>query len=120
MPLAWRHSTWRKLHATLDGRKFGRTSPRFGEAPRQRGRTFIKQIRRETTTFARRPVIAMNENALRRLRCEKRLTIVPGASHLFEEPGTLDEVVRLATAWFREHLRAKPATSRPPAARTRR
>jgi dienelactone hydrolase len=67
-----------------------------------------------------RPVIAMNENALRRLHCEKRLTIVPGASHLFEEPGTLDEVVRLATAWFREHLRAKPAASRPPAARTRR
>ena len=67
-----------------------------------------------------RPVIAMNENALRRLRCEKRLTIVPGASHLFEEPGTLDEVVHLATAWFREHLRAKPAASRPPAGRARR
>ena len=67
-----------------------------------------------------RPVIAMNENALRRLRCEKRLTIVPGASHLFEEPGTLDEVVHLATAWFREHLRAKRAASRPPAGRARR
>jgi putative phosphoribosyl transferase len=50
------------------------------------------------------PVIAMNEDALRRLRCEKRLAIVPGATHLFEEPGTLEEVVRLATGWFRDHF----------------
>jgi len=50
------------------------------------------------------PVIAMNEEALRRLRCEKRLVIVPGATHLFEEPGTLEEVVRLATDWFRDHF----------------
>jgi putative phosphoribosyl transferase len=50
------------------------------------------------------PVIAMNEDALRRLRCEKRLAIVPGATHLFEEPGTLEEVVRLATEWFRSHF----------------
>jgi dienelactone hydrolase len=58
------------------------------------------------------PVIAMNEDALRRLRCEKRLAIVPGATHLFEEPGTLDEVVRLATDWFREHFRRTAAESR--------
>ena len=54
------------------------------------------------------PVIAMNEDALRRLRCEKRLAIVPGATHLFEEPGTLEEVVRLAIDWFRDHLQHKP------------
>jgi putative phosphoribosyl transferase len=54
------------------------------------------------------PVIAMNEDALRRLRCEKRLAIVPGATHLFEEPGTLEEVVRLATDWFRDHFRQTP------------
>jgi len=52
------------------------------------------------------PVIAMNEDALRRLRCEKRLAIVPGATHLSEEPGTLEAVVRLATDWFRSHLGA--------------
>jgi putative phosphoribosyl transferase len=52
------------------------------------------------------PVIAMNEDALRRLGCEKRLAIVPGATHLFEEPGTLEAVVRLATDWFRSHLGA--------------
>jgi len=51
-------------------------------------------------------VIELNEDAFRRLRCEKRLEIVPGASHLFEEPGTLDEVVRLAVDWFGRHLRA--------------
>jgi pimeloyl-ACP methyl ester carboxylesterase len=67
-----------------------------------------------------RPVIAMNETALRRLRCEKRLTIVSGATLLFEEPGTLDEVVRLATDRFGQHLRAKPRTSRAAAPRARR
>jgi dienelactone hydrolase len=50
------------------------------------------------------PVIEMNQQAFDLLRCEKDLQIVPGASHLFEEPGTLEEVVRLATAWFRRCL----------------
>jgi pimeloyl-ACP methyl ester carboxylesterase len=58
------------------------------------------------------PVIAMNENAFRRLRCEKRLAVVPGATHLFEEPGTLEEVVRLATDWFREYFRQREETRR--------
>jgi putative phosphoribosyl transferase len=50
------------------------------------------------------PVIAMNQDALAQLRCEKKLVIVPGATHLFEEPGTLEEVARLAAEWFAEHL----------------
>ncbi len=50
------------------------------------------------------PVIAMNRTALAALRCEKRLEIVPGATHLFEEPGTLDRVVALASDWFSRHL----------------
>lgn len=45
-------------------------------------------------------VIELNEGALAELRCEKRLEIVPRATHLFEEPGTLDAVIELATAWF--------------------
>ena len=49
-------------------------------------------------------VIPLNERAYGRLRCEKRLEIVRGASHLFEEPGTLDEVSRLALGWFKEYL----------------
>lgn len=45
-------------------------------------------------------VIAMNRAALARMSCQARLEIVPGATHLFEEPGTLEEVARLATDWF--------------------
>lgn len=49
-------------------------------------------------------VIRLNEEALAELRCEKQLKIVPGATHLFEEPGTLEAVARLAADWFRRHL----------------
>jgi putative phosphoribosyl transferase len=49
-------------------------------------------------------VIGMNEEALGRLRAEKKLEIVAGATHLFEEPGALEEVARLATGWFRRYL----------------
>jgi len=49
-------------------------------------------------------VIRMNEEALARLRAEKRLAIVPGATHLFEEPGTLDEAAGLAREWFLKYL----------------
>jgi dienelactone hydrolase len=50
------------------------------------------------------PVIGMNREAMERLRAEKRLEIVPGATHLFEEPGALEEVARLAAGWFARHL----------------
>jgi putative phosphoribosyl transferase len=50
------------------------------------------------------PVIDMNQTALRLLTCEKRLTIVPGATHLFEEPGALERVAELAAEWFGRHL----------------
>lgn len=50
------------------------------------------------------PVLALNEAALAELRCDKRLEIVPGATHLFEEPGALERVTELAAAWFRRHL----------------
>src|SRR5438067_1693864 len=50
------------------------------------------------------PVIEMNKAALARLRCEKELKIVPGATHLFEEPGTLEQVADLAAEWFQKHL----------------
>lgn len=51
-----------------------------------------------------RPVISLNEEAYDRLRCEKALRIIPGASHLFEEPGTLEIVARMAADWFSEHF----------------
>ncbi len=49
-------------------------------------------------------VIEMNREALTQLRCERRLVIVHGATHLFEEPGALDEVARRAREWFERHL----------------
>ncbi len=55
------------------------------------------------------PVIQMNEEALEQLQVEKRLEIVPGATHLFEEPGTLDEAARLARNWFTQHLASRGA-----------
>lgn len=54
------------------------------------------------------PVIEMNREAYARLACEKRMEIVPGATHLFEEPGTLERVAELATAWFIRHLGDAP------------
>jgi len=58
-----------------------------------------------------RQVITMNEEAIDRLRCEKELRIVPGATHLFEEPGTLEKVAEHAADWFIHHL---PEPTRPP------
>ncbi|HMJ90819.1 MAG TPA: alpha/beta family hydrolase [Candidatus Acidoferrum sp.] len=49
-------------------------------------------------------VIGLNEQAMLDLRCKNDLRIVPGASHLFEEPGTLEQVAHHAAAWFNEHL----------------
>lgn len=49
-------------------------------------------------------VIELNEQAYAELGCVKQLAIVPGATHLFEEPGTLEEVARLAAEWFTRHL----------------
>jgi len=49
-------------------------------------------------------VIERNEFAFAMLACQKELAIVPGATHLFEEPGTLESVARLATQWFTRHL----------------
>ena len=50
------------------------------------------------------PVIGMNQDAFRLLRCPKQLTIIPGATHLFEEPGTLEQVAEQALQWFSKHM----------------
>jgi putative phosphoribosyl transferase len=52
------------------------------------------------------PVIDMNRQALALLRCPKDLVIVPGATHLFEEPGTLEQAADLARQWFRRYLQS--------------
>lgn len=49
---------------------------------------------------------------MRRLHCEKQLVIVPGATHLFEEPGALDQVALLARDWFERHLAQEEVPTR--------
>jgi len=56
-------------------------------------------------------VLALNRDALRQLRCERELAVVSGATHLFVEPGALEQVTTLATAWFTRHARARAAAS---------
>jgi putative phosphoribosyl transferase len=51
-----------------------------------------------------REVLQMNREALALLRCEKELAVIPGAGHLFEEPGVLDEVARVAGDWFTRYM----------------
>ena len=58
-------------------------------------------------------VIGLNRKAYAHLRCAKELQIVPGATHLFEEPGTLEAVASLATRWFARHLGPVPAAGHP-------
>ncbi len=56
-------------------------------------------------------VLALNHAALAQLGCEAELEVVPGATHLFAEPGALERVAALATGWFERHLRAPSPTS---------
>ena len=57
-------------------------------------------------------VLELNREAFAQLTCEKRLEIVPGATHLFEEPGALDRVALLARDWFERHLTPAAARAR--------
>jgi dipeptidyl aminopeptidase/acylaminoacyl peptidase len=52
------------------------------------------------------PVIEMNRDAMRQMHAPVSLAIIPGATHLFEEPGALEQVARLAADWCRRHLKA--------------
>jgi dienelactone hydrolase len=71
--------------------------------------TALEQVRAATLLIvggADYGVIELNRDAFDVLTCEKKLEIVPGATHLFEEPGTLDKVVDLAAQWFNAHFEA--------------
>jgi putative phosphoribosyl transferase len=57
------------------------------------------------------PVIEMNRDAMRQMRAHVKIAIVPGATHLFEEPGTLEQVARLAAGWFARYLVGATGTS---------
>jgi putative phosphoribosyl transferase len=68
---------------------------------------FLPRVKAPTLLIvggADHPVLALNRVAFARLGCVKRLEVVPGATHLFEEPGTLESVAALARLWFVEHL----------------
>ncbi|MBM4133518.1 MAG: alpha/beta hydrolase [Nitrospira sp.] len=72
--------------------------------------SFLSQVTAPTLLIVGgedRPVIRMNAEALVLLTCPKQLIIVPGATHLFEEPGTLEQVADLARVWFLKHLGRK-------------
>ena len=56
-------------------------------------------------------VLGLNEEAAKLLRCEHELAVVPGATHLFEEPGALERVADLAAGWFSEHLEKSVRTA---------
>jgi putative phosphoribosyl transferase len=57
-------------------------------------------------------ILPLNEDSLDRLQCEKALRIIPNATHLFEEPGALEQVAEMAAEWFASHLH--PMTKSPP------
>jgi putative phosphoribosyl transferase len=57
-----------------------------------------------------RDVLELNREAAEALDCEKQLAVIPRATHLFEEPGTLEEVARLAAEWFARCLHATQLT----------
>jgi putative phosphoribosyl transferase len=68
---------------------------------------YLRQVTAATLLIvggADHTVLQLNRDALRALHCEKRLEIVPGATHLFEEPGALESVAELAANWFASHL----------------
>jgi putative phosphoribosyl transferase len=78
-----------------------------GGRPDLAGHAALKAVRAPTLLIvggADDVVIGLNRRAYDELQCEKQLAIVPRATHLFEEPGTLEEVARLASNWFVEHF----------------
>jgi putative phosphoribosyl transferase len=79
-----------------------------GGRPDLTPRGLLEQVRAPTLLIVGgddEPVIEMNRQAQRRMTIDVRLEIVPGASHLFEEPGALERVADLASEWFSRHLR---------------
>lgn len=97
--------------AAMSGEEVGAVVSRGGR-PDLAGPEALRRVKAPTLLIVGGrdvPVIEMNEEAYAWLRCEKGMKIVPGASHLFEEPGALEQVARLAADWFKTHL--QPRTS---------
>jgi pimeloyl-ACP methyl ester carboxylesterase len=81
-----------------------------GGRPDLAGHAALERVRAPTRLIvggADEAVMELNKLAYDALHCEKRLAVVPGATHLFEEPGTLEEAAELAGEWFVQHFSAK-------------
>ena len=99
--------------AALRGEDIGAVVSRGGR-PDLAGKEVLSTVRAPTLLLvggSDRSVIEMNRLAYSALHCEKRIEIIPGATHLFEEPGALEAVIELAAAWFVRYL-ASPARER--------
>lgn len=82
---------------------------------------FLLEVRAPTLMIvggADREVLELNRQAAERLTCKYEIRVVPGATHLFEEPGTLETVAALASQWFTRHLKCDEAASKDSASRT--
>ena len=121
--IAWidRHSTFRREPIGLFGASTGAAAAlaaaaampsRIGAVVSRGGRPDLADAALERVTAPTLlvvggedfGVIELNERALARLRCTKELVVVPGATHLFPEPGAMDQVVAHAARWFAMHL----------------
>ena len=88
-------------------------SPRIGAVVSRGGRpdlaeSSLHQVRAATLFIVGghdEDVLELNRAAARHLHCVHEVAVIPGATHLFPEPGALDEVERLARGWFEKHLR---------------
>jgi dienelactone hydrolase len=79
-----------------------------GGRPDLAGTKELTQVKAPTLLLvggADKEVIELNREAYARLHCSKELSIIPGATHLFEEAGTLEEVARQAAVWFNRYLK---------------
>ncbi len=94
----------RAAHVSAVVLRGARTDLAAAEAGRLRCPTLILVGENDPT------ILAINQETLRHLQCPKKLVVIPGATHLFEEPGTLEQVALESRKWFDHHLsRASPA-----------
>ena len=85
-----------------------------GGRPDLAGPSVLRSVQAPTLLIvggADEPVIVLNEEAMTQMRADARLEVIPGATHLFEEPGALEEVARLASGWFTHHFGASSHSS---------
>jgi putative phosphoribosyl transferase len=85
-----------------------------GGRPDLAGEQVLRAVQAPTLLIvggADEPVILLNEEAMKQMRSDVRLEIIPGATHLFEEPGALEEVARLAGGWFTRNFRRERGSS---------